>query len=114
MPSVLGRLRVYIRRNEIRALSANSQILCVQISLSNRPSLPCAVSQMAVTTFSGRFSAARADFFKAKEAELRKAAAADGIQLSQDPQEVKLAGYNPPWCLPWLRTNEIMIPVTGQ
>ncbi|GAX77231.1 hypothetical protein CEUSTIGMA_g4677.t1 [Chlamydomonas eustigma] len=67
--------------------------------------------KVAVIRFSGQFSAARAAYFKDREAALRAAAKEDGIVLSVDPQDVVVAGYNPPWCLPWLRTNEIMIPV---
>jgi hypothetical protein len=66
---------------------------------------------VAVIRFSGQFSVSRATYFKDKEAALRSAAKEDGIVLSTDPQHVVVAGYNPPWCLPWMRTNEIMIPV---
>ena len=52
--------------------------------------------------------------FKSEEAKLRALAEKQGVVLSKDPTRVKMAGYNPPWCLPWLRTTEVMIPLQLQ
>ncbi|GLI61213.1 hypothetical protein VaNZ11_003480 [Volvox africanus] len=62
----------------------------------------------AVIRFNGRMNAALA---KTKEQELRTAAAEEGVKLSDNPHAVQYCSYNPPWCLPWLATNDIMIPV---
>lgn len=58
----------------------------------------------AVHTFSGWVSASTV---KDKEQELRKALEQD--QIKALPTEPLLAQYNPPWTLPFYRTNEIMI-----
>lgn len=63
---------------------------------------------LACTTFNMGINNKRV---AAKEAELREATSKDGINLSQDGDKVRVAGYNPPWTLPWMRTNEICIPV---
>ena len=63
---------------------------------------------LAAIQFSGYFSE---EARQAKELELRDVCQKEGIQLDQDPNKVVSAGYNPPWCLPFLRTNEVMIPV---
>ena len=39
---------------------------------------------------------------------LRKALAADGITAAGEPQ---VAQFNPPWTPPWMRRNEILIPI---
>ena len=49
-----------------------------------------------------------------KEAELREAAAAAGTTLATGVDSVRIAGYNPPWTLPWFRTNEVCIPLAKQ
>lgn len=49
-----------------------------------------------------------------KELELRTAAEADSTQLVAEQEFVRVAGYNPPWTLPWFRTNEICIPLANQ
>ena len=59
-------------------------------------------------TFRGMMSQAVAS---TREAELRAAAKNEGLELSADPHAVQYCSYNPPWCLPWLRTNDILIPV---
>ncbi|KXZ49458.1 hypothetical protein GPECTOR_21g684 [Gonium pectorale] len=51
------------------------------------------------------------DVVDARTAELRAAAEREGLKLSVDPSLVQYCAYNPPWCLPWLRTNDILIPV---
>ncbi|GLC41309.1 hypothetical protein PLESTB_001076900 [Pleodorina starrii] len=61
----------------------------------------------AAIRFRGRMNPAAN---KAKEAELRAAAAKAGVKLSADPHAVQYCAYNPPWCLPWLATNDILIP----
>jgi hypothetical protein len=50
----------------------------------------------------------------AKEAELREATTADHIELVNERESVRVGGYNPPWTLPWFRTNEICIPLVNQ
>ncbi len=50
----------------------------------------------------------------AKEAELREATNTDGIALVNEREAVRVGGYNPPWTLPWFRTNEICIPLVNQ
>ncbi|GIL81722.1 hypothetical protein Vretimale_1358 [Volvox reticuliferus] len=62
----------------------------------------------AVIRFNGRMNSALAT---TKEQELRTAATKEGVKLSDDPHAVQYCSYNPPWCLPWLATNDIMIPV---
>eukprot|EP00798_Chlamydomonas_sp_ICE-L_P003810 gene3810-13880_t len=64
--------------------------------------------KLAVITFSGSLSDSA---MRKKEAELREAAAKEDTKLSQDPKDVFFAGYNPPWCLPWLKKNEVLIAV---
>ena len=43
-----------------------------------------------------------------KEAQLRAALERDNVKITG---EKLYAGYNPPFTLPWLKTNEVMIPV---
>ncbi|GFR49875.1 hypothetical protein Agub_g11979 [Astrephomene gubernaculifera] len=62
----------------------------------------------AAVTFRGSMSQQVA---ASREAELRSAAEREGVRLSDDPNAVQYCSYNPPWCLPWLRTNDILIPV---
>jgi hypothetical protein len=50
----------------------------------------------------------------AREAELRAATNTDGIDLVNEQEVVRVAGYNPPWTLPWFRKNEICIPTVNQ
>ena len=63
---------------------------------------------VAVVRFSGFFSGESV-------AEERRRLAA---WLDARPEEVagdwQAAGYNPPWTLPWLRRNEVMVPVSGR
>ncbi|KAG2499054.1 hypothetical protein HYH03_003239 [Edaphochlamys debaryana] len=59
-------------------------------------------------TFRGTMTPALA---AAKEQELRQAAERSSVKLSQDPAAVQYGAFNPPWCLPWLKTNEVLIPV---
>lgn len=66
---------------------------------------------VAVIKFSGSFGDAN---FRKHEALLREAAAKAQLPISDDPEQVQVAGYNPPWCLPWLKTNEVHIPVVGE
>jgi hypothetical protein len=50
----------------------------------------------------------------AREAELRQATNADSIQLVNERESVRVGGYNPPWTLPWFRTNEVCVPLVNQ
>jgi hypothetical protein len=50
----------------------------------------------------------------AREAELRAATNTDGITLVNEQEVARVGGYNPPWTLPWFRTNEICIPSVNQ
>lgn len=50
----------------------------------------------------------------AREAELREATNTDRIQLVSEPESIRVGGYNPPWTLPWFRTNELCIPLANQ
>jgi hypothetical protein len=49
-----------------------------------------------------------------REAELREATRADRIELINEREQVRVAVYNPPWTLPWFRTNEVCIPLANQ
>jgi hypothetical protein len=49
-----------------------------------------------------------------REAELREATTADRVGLVNGIDAVRVGGYNPPWTLPWLRTNEICVPLVNQ
>lgn len=49
-----------------------------------------------------------------KEAELREKTATDLINLVTDVESIRVGGYNPPWTLPWFRTNELCIPLENQ
>jgi hypothetical protein len=60
---------------------------------------------VAVVTFSGWATRSRVDHF---EQELRAALGRDTIEITG---EASLNQYNPPWTLPFLRRNEIMIEV---
>ncbi|EFJ51339.1 hypothetical protein VOLCADRAFT_57321 [Volvox carteri f. nagariensis] len=62
----------------------------------------------AAIRFHGRMTQAVA---KVKEQELRAAAAKADVKLSDEPHAVQYCAYNPPWCLPWFATNDILIPV---
>jgi len=75
----------------------------------NDPSVEIATlpaRRMAVVTFSGRL-----DSESIADARSRLAAWLAG--RSEEPGGGwQAAGYNPPWTLPWLRRNEVMVPVT--
>ena len=64
---------------------------------------------LAVHTFSGNLRQAA---IAERGERLRKALEADGV-AAKEGAEVMAAGYNPPWT-PWfLKTNEVMLEVTG-
>jgi len=60
----------------------------------------------AVIRFSGWATSEKAD---ANWQKLRSFLIAEGIDISGDPT---LNQYNPPWTLPFMRRNEIIVPVT--
>lgn len=60
----------------------------------------------AVLTFSGNISAT---VFEDKVALLKGLLEKDGVAVT-DEHEL-FAGYNPPFCVPWLKTNEVLIAV---
>lgn len=60
---------------------------------------------MIVITFRGT---ATADLIGAKTSELRDYAASKGITVTGEPL---LAFYNPPWTLPILRRNEVLLAI---
>ncbi len=63
--------------------------------------------RVAVVTFSGLL---REDNIDGARRDLAGWLAAQGLDQA-GPAEV--AGYNPPWTLPWLRRNEILVPIAG-
>lgn len=67
--------------------------------------------KVAATTFSGWLTDGLAH---QKEQVLRKACEADGIKLSEDRKDVQYCQYNPPWTLPFLRKNEILVLIMDQ
>ena len=77
----------------------------VQLVLVNQPLV------LACTTFNMGINNKR---IAEKEAKLREKTSGDRIELSDGIESVRIGGYNPPWTLPWLRTNELCIPLTNQ
>lgn len=65
----------------------------------------------AALSFSGSM---RQELIDAKGAQLLDAVRADGklALVSVDPKPHYFGGFNPPWTLPWLRTNEVYVDVT--
>lgn len=63
--------------------------------------------QIAAIRFTGLMR--EADVDEARD-DLRAWMEAEGLR-ADGPAEV--AGYNPPWTLPWFRRNEILIPIEG-
>jgi hypothetical protein len=61
---------------------------------------------MAVITFSGNINT---KIIKDKTTELKEHLSRDGIKLAHGKPVV--AGYNPPFTIPALKTNEILIPI---
>lgn len=61
--------------------------------------------KFGVVKFSG---VASEDVVKGKVENLKKCLERDGYKVIG---EYELARYNPPWCLPPLRTNEVMVPI---
>jgi hypothetical protein len=50
----------------------------------------------------------------AEEAELRQATKKDNIDLVDEREYVRVEDYNPPGTLPWLRRNDLCIPLVKQ
>ncbi len=50
----------------------------------------------------------------AEEAELRQATKKDNIDLVDERESVRVEDYNTPWTLPWLRRNDLCIPLVKQ
>jgi len=75
-----------------------------QVSIADVPA-----RTVAVVRFSGTMKAAS---IGEREARLREALQADGVQTAEGA-EAMAAGYNPPWTPPWWKTNEVMLEVTG-
>jgi hypothetical protein len=69
--------------------------------------VPVAARRMLVIRFSGLATDAR---ILVKTDEVRKYAAAHGLETRGEPV---LAFYNPPWTLPFLRRNEIMLELAN-
>ena len=61
---------------------------------------------LAVLTFSGNISAT---VFEDKVALLKEFLEKDGVVVKKE--RALFAGYNPPFCVPWLKTNEVLIAV---
>lgn len=74
-----------------------------QVSLATVPA-----RRVAVISFSGRVND---DMVADNEAKLQKWIADNGLQAT-GPAE--LAQYNPPWTIPAMRRNEILIPIDGR
>lgn len=68
--------------------------------------VPVPARRMIAITFSGTAST---DVLDAKTRELRDYAAAKGLKVTGEPV---LAFYNPPWTLPILRRNEVMLALS--
>ena len=70
----------------------------------------------AAYTFSGSISDADSTYFNDLKKALVGALVADGV-LSQGQDvgklESELGRFNPPWCLPFLRTNEVLVTLPG-
>jgi hypothetical protein len=64
---------------------------------------------LAVARYTWSFSEARAQRF---EAELRGWLSANGMY--EPAGEARVGGYDPPWTLPFLRRNEVLIPVRAK
>lgn len=65
------------------------------------------VRVMAVRTFNGSWSPEQMQPIAVDVMEhLRN----DGIKI-KDPREWEAAYYNPPMCIPYFRTNEVMVPI---
>jgi hypothetical protein len=64
---------------------------------------------VAALTFSGAFQQDNIDeHTRLLLAALRK----DGVQLASGAEgSIEVFGWNPPWTLSWLRTNEVLVPV---
>lgn len=64
---------------------------------------------VAVLTFSGSFQQENID----QHAQLLlEALKKDGVQLASGAEgNIEVFGWNPPWTLPWLRTNEVLVSV---
>jgi acetyl esterase/lipase len=61
----------------------------------------------AVIVFGGNLSLAS---IRSNTRALRDALAADGVTVV-DPEAPRVAGYNPPFCVPWAKTNEVQFTV---
>ncbi|MDE4948940.1 heme-binding protein, partial [Francisella tularensis subsp. holarctica] len=62
-------------------------------------------TKIAVITFSGFLDK---DTIYSNTTKLKAWVKANNYQIVGQPEE---AGYNPPWTIPFLRTNEFMIPI---
>lgn len=85
----------YTAENAPRPTDANVEIATVP------------ARRMAVVTFSG--SLGDDSIAEARE----RLAAWLGDRPEAPTGAWQAAGYNPPWTLPWLRRNEVMVPVSG-
>lgn len=90
-----------------------SFVMPAQYSLATLPApgdsgvrlVPVPARRLIVITFRGT---ATAELIAAKTRELRDYAAAKGIKATGEPL---LAFYNPPWTLPILRRNEVLLAI---
>lgn len=91
--------------SRFHALSEVPQPLDDRVQLKEIPASTLAVSQFSWF--------ASPENVNERTRELKEALKRDGISLADENESPALFRYNPPWCLPFFRTNEIALHVTG-
>ena len=119
-PANEGQQKISMTSPVITCPSASSSTTVMQFVLPSKLSAPPASTDpmtsvqalpervLAAATFSGSVTP---ELVASQEASLRKALAGDGVMVPENAA-LYLMRYNPPWTLAWLRTNEVLIPVT--
>jgi hypothetical protein len=67
---------------------------------------------VAVLPFSGRWTPEATDYQSKRLLKMLRDDKEASLTVDESNVEPKIARYNPPWTLPFFRTNEVMIPVS--